>query len=192
MKKLITLSPYDNFRGYNFLKFLFAEGATDVEKNFKLFQTYLKGTYDRKEIDGKTIGMRLNYEDNDEVLFINDSLYYVNNNYLFPINRVDALRRLCDLEEYIKEKSEQLGLSIEITGRPIFNDRHNIDSYIGITIYDTTISKNKRAFMKFYRSIPWRLNRILPQRYEFSKYSRTQFGKDYFIIGCERTIFRNR
>lgn len=191
MKQQIILSPYKNFGGYDFLKLLFAEGANDVKENFKLLQCYLLKTYDRKEIDGKSIGIRLNYEDDDEVLFINDSTYYVNNNYLFPIERFDALSRLYDLEEYIKENSKQLGFLIEITGKPIFNDRHNTDSYIGLTIHDTTIPKYKRSFLKFYKSIPWKLNKILPERYHFNQHTRTSFGKYYYIIGFERTIFQN-
>ena len=191
MKKQIILSPYDNFGGYNFLKFLFAKGACDAESNFNLFQTYLKKTYDRKEIDGKNIGVRLNYEDDDEVLFINDSTCYINDNYLFPIDRMDAISRLCDLEEYIKQNSEQLGLSIEFTGKLYFDDRYAIDDYIGFIIHDTTIPKYKRTFLKFYRSIPWRLNKILPERYHFHKRTKTLFGKEEFIIGFERTILRS-
>lgn len=191
MKQQIILSPYKNFGGYDFLKLLIAEGANDVKENFKLLQCYLLKTYDKKEIDGKSIGIRLNYEDDDEVLFINDSTYYVNNNYLFPIERFDALSRLYDLEEYIKENSKQLGFLIEITGKPIFNDRHNTDSYIGLTIHDTTIPKYKRTFLKLYKSIPWKLNKILSERYHFNQHTRTSFGKYYYIIGFERTIFQN-
>lgn len=191
MKQQIILSPYKNFSGYDLLKFLFAEDATDLEENFKLLQCYLLKTYNRKEIDGKNIGVRLNYGEDNEVLFINDSTYFVNNNYLFPIKRIDALCRLYDLEEYVNKNRKLSGLTIEVVGKPIFNDRYNTDSYIGIKFHDSTIPQLKRSVIKHLKSIPWRLNKILPKRYHFYQHTRTRFGKHYYIIGYERTIFRN-
>ena len=185
MKGQKILKPYKHFGGYNFLKFIFAEGASDVEKNYNLFQSYLKRTYDRKEIEGKTLGMSLGFLGEEDLLFIDDSTVY--SNYIFPIDRTDAICRLYDLEEYIK--GEQLGLSIEITGKPFFNNRYKNNDYIGFTIHDTTIPKFKRTFLNFYRNIHLYLNIILPYKYHVCKYTKRYLGKYYFIIGFARTIF---
>ena len=154
----LILKPCEHFGGYNYLKFLFAEDATDNIQNFDLLIEYLITIYNRKDIDkkGKTIAVMVSSV-KDEVLFIDDNRAC--EYYLFPINRSDAIERLNQLSDYIEEIKEDLELSMHFKIKTSYDDENNMDDSITITINDAPIPRYKKALriiMVVFPSISFR------------------------------------
>ena len=144
----LILEPCDNFGGYVFLKFMFAEDATDYFNNFDLLITYLSDTYNRKDMGkkGKTIAVKVS-SDNDEVLFIDDNTAC--KYYLFPINRSEAIKRLNEVADFIDDIKGDLELSMHIKIKTRYDDKNDMDDAIIITIRDIPVPRYKKMLRIF-------------------------------------------
>ena len=140
----LILEPCDHFGGYNLLKFMFAENATDYFENFDLLIAYLSYTHKRKDINkkGKTMSVDVSSYKR-AILFVDDNS--TSEYYLFPINRTEAIRRLNELSNYIDEIKVDLELSMHFEMNTFFDGKNEIDEAITITIKDAPIARYKKA-----------------------------------------------
>lgn len=131
-----------NFYKHNYFIFetLFSE-EFDVRSAEAEIYSFLKNTYKRNEIDGKTIGIALyNQEDDLCHLFNGDCKY---GSPFFQITRIEAIQRLRLLKTHLFLERKEYDIKNII----LPHDWEDEDSeYIGFEIYDSTKSKTRRYF----------------------------------------------